>query len=50
MKLGLAAFVLFLLLYSINVAKEAPGKELFGNPNSVEIRLEYAFRELRGSD
>ncbi|HSI77182.1 MAG TPA: hypothetical protein VK957_14875 [Lunatimonas sp.] len=50
MKLGLAAFVLFLLLYSINVAQEAPGKELFGNPNPLEIRLGYAFRELRRSN
>lgn len=47
MKSGFAAFVLFLLLYSTNLAQVAPSDALFGNPYSLETRLEYTFRELK---
>jgi hypothetical protein len=47
MKSGFATFVLFLLICSTNSAQEAPGDALFGNSYPLEVRLGYAFRELK---
>ncbi|MDN3690128.1 hypothetical protein [Cyclobacterium jeungdonense] len=47
MKTGYAAFVFLFLIYSAIVAQEAPIKRLFGTPYTLEVRLEYPFRELK---
>lgn len=47
MKSGFTAFVLFFLIYSASLAQEASPMKLFENSYSLDVRLEYGFRELK---